>query len=137
MCVIQISATCTGTSAPARTPTTPSATGTAYVWASVVRERPRHRAREVAEHREIGCQGEDDEEPPRVAEMEVERDRGDGDDRTFDVQEESRDATGHPGIVDRRLVWKAAPHEYGSIPSAEPLGHVSCRQRSEEVEHEG
>ena len=48
--------------------------------------------------------------------MEVERDRGDRDDRTFDVQEESRDATGHPGIVDRRLVWKAALHEYGSIP---------------------
>ena len=90
----------------------------------VVGERPRHRACEVAEHREIGCKGEDDQEPPRVTEMEVEGDRGHRDDRTFDVQEKSRDATGHLGIVDRRLVWKAAPHEYGSIPSAEPDGHV-------------
>jgi len=90
----------------------------------VVRERSGDRTGEIAEHREIRRQREDDEEPPRVAEMKVERDCGDGDHRAFDVQQESRDTAGHPRIVDGRLVWKAAPHEYGSIPSAEPLDDV-------------
>jgi hypothetical protein len=56
--------------------------------------------------------------------MEVERDRGDGDHGAFDVEKETREPTGHPEMVDRRVVWKAALREYGPIPPGALPDHV-------------
>ena len=119
MWAIQTSPISAAMSAPATRPTAASGTASAYVCATSYDDRADARSRQVAEHREVGGEGEHEEQPPGVPGPEVDDDGGDGDCSSFGVEEQARQPVGHSASVRPGCVTRPSP------------GRRACRRRRE------